>query len=197
MQPQPLHISGGLLYQLNIDDELSMLGEAWADTAASHHAPELTDVRTLIHRPIWDFISGRVERDIYHEMFDHVRRNGQPLTLSYHCDVPTARRRYTLSIEPAQRGGLLLTHTLTRVETRTAVPLFDPHVRRSDQTLTLCGFCNRVQCAGRWVLAEQAVTGLELFHHAHPPKLAPGVCASCIKRLGKRLHGSPPSARSA
>jgi hypothetical protein len=62
-------------------------------------------------------------------------------------------------------------------------PLLDPEAPRGEETLTMCGWCDRFEVDGEWVEVEEAAKRLELFSRPELPTLSHGICPDCNEML--------------
>ena len=62
-------------------------------------------------------------------------------------------------------------------------PLLDPEAPRAEDTLTMCGWCDRFEVDGEWVEVEEAALRLELFNRSELPVLSHGICPDCNEML--------------
>jgi hypothetical protein len=79
---------------------------------------------------------------------------------------------------------VLFSARLRSEEAREVVqPLLQVGTRRGDETLTMCGWCDRFEVDGEWVEIEDAAARLELFNRPELPTISHGVCPSCNETL--------------
>jgi len=62
-------------------------------------------------------------------------------------------------------------------------PLLATDLPRSEETLTMCGWCDRFLVGEEWVEVEEAAARLELFRLPELPAIVHGVCPSCAGML--------------
>ena len=79
-------------------------------------------------------------------------------------------------------GHILVTNWLERVEARPPMPLLEPAAARSEEYVTVCSWCKKVELPGAtWVEVEEAVEHLRLFDRAVLPQLTHGICPTCLE----------------
>ncbi len=86
----------------------------------------------------------------------------------------------------ARPGGrvVLFSARLRSEEPREApMPLLDPDTPRNDETLEMCGWCDRFEVDGEWVEVEEAARRLELFNRPELPAISHGICPDCNQML--------------
>jgi hypothetical protein len=175
-----------LLYQLNARDEISSVNEEWVSFAQANRG-ELLPARVL-GRPVWEFIGGMETQHIYRLLHRRVRSAGAPVGLSFRCDAPERRRLLGLNISAGPEQGLNYRVWTVKEEEREPVALLDPRRSRSEEFVSMCGWCKRVAVPpARWLEVEEAVVELSLFAEPHPPQLTHGICEDCSRGL---LHAT-------
>ena len=85
-----------------------------------------------------------------------------------------------------RNGALEFRSALLREEARPRVDLLAPDFPRTEQWLTLCAWCKKVNVAG-WVEVEEAVRQLGLFEPARLPRITHGVCPACEETFESAL----------
>jgi hypothetical protein len=169
-------------YQVDAENRLQSVSPDWVAFAQQNQSLQLK-ADAVLGQPLFGYIAGQATEHLYRLLFDHVRRTGVPAVVPFRCDGPKVRRFMELSIQPGPSGALSLEGRLLRVEERDAMELLDPSAKRSDERVTLCSWCKRVDAAGEWVEVELAVSRLGLFDSPLMPKLSHGMCPECAARV--------------
>jgi hypothetical protein len=169
-----------IAYRLDGDDRIADVSAEWGAFARENGAPELAG-RTVLGRPIWDFVAGVEARLLWSRLFARCRATRESRRLPYRCDGPDVRRYLVMALEAPGGSDILCVSHVMREEPRASVPLLDPAVPRTDEALLACSWCRKVYVGGRWVEVEQAVERLRLFERAELPSLTHGVCPACAE----------------
>lgn len=173
----------GIVYRLGLDGRITALGDAWAESALAHQAPELATGERL---PLWDAISDPTSRLLWQSIVARVREESVTLEVPYRCDAPDVRRWFVMRVTPEGRGGggVVFESFLVRDEPRLPVRLLDPSgPRAAAEPVVLCGWCARAVVGADWVEIETAVSRLGLLAGEHPPPLSHGICPDCAERV--------------
>jgi hypothetical protein len=177
-----------LLYQLNAQDEISSVNEEWLSFAQANEGTPLL-APWILGRRLWDFMGDPETEHIYRQLHRRVRAGHEAIRITFRCDGPERRRLLELDITAGSEGGLTYRVRTVREEDRPAVPLLDAHQPRSEEFVTMCGWCKRVSVgAGEWLEVEKAVVALSLFDEPRPPQLTHGICEECSLRLDQALE---------
>ena len=62
-------------------------------------------------------------------------------------------------------------------------PLLSADAPRGEQTLTMCGWCDRFLVGDQWVEVEEAAARLGLFQLGEMPAISHGICPDCGEML--------------
>ena len=130
-------------------------------------------------------MAGQDLKKLQRLLLRRVRDELGDVELPFRCDGPGVRREMDLRIL-ARPGGrvVLFTASLRSEEEReTPMPLLDPDTPRGEDTLEMCGWCDRFEVDGEWVEVEEAVRRLQLFARAELPALSHGICPDCNRML--------------
>jgi hypothetical protein len=105
--------------------------------------------------------------------------------LPFRCDGPAVRREMDINIAPQASGSFVVFSARLRTEERREEfqPLLASETPRGEETLTMCGWCDRFLVEGDWVEVEEAVTRLGLFQLPEMPAISHGVCPDCTQML--------------
>ncbi len=90
-----------------------------------------------------------------------------------------------IHIASQSAGRFVLFSARLRAEERReqSQPLLAANAPRSEETLTMCGWCDRFLVGGEWVEVEEAAARLELFASPRLPAISHGVCPNCTEML--------------
>jgi hypothetical protein len=107
------------------------------------------------------------------------------VNLPFRCDGPTVRREMDIRIASQASGRFVVFSARLRAEERRAEfqPLLAAETPRGEETLTMCGWCDRFLVDGEWVEVEEAVARLGLFQLPEMPAISHGVCPDCTEML--------------
>jgi hypothetical protein len=102
--------------------------------------------------------------------------------LPFRCDGPTVRREMDIRIASQASGRFVVFSAQLLVEEQRDEfqPLLAAGTPRGEETLTMCGWCDRFLVEGEWVEVEEAVARLGLFQL---PAIDHGVCPDCTEML--------------
>jgi hypothetical protein len=114
-----------------------------------------------------------------------IRGELRSVDLPFRCDGPAVRREMDIRISSRSSGRFVLFSARLRGEERRDEfqPLLAAETPRGEETLTMCGWCDRFLVGGEWVEVEEAVTQLELFTLPKMPTISHGVCPDCSEML--------------
>jgi len=169
-------------YTLDAEDRITGVSSEWVAFACENQAADLT-LEHVVGQPLLEFISDEETRLIYQVLLSKVRTTGHSLRVKFRCDSPALRRFMELEIAPLDEGALCLGGRLLKAEPREAVPLLDTNQPRSDEILTICGWCKRVHLPEAWVEVEEAVERMQLFEQPRLPRLSHGICPACDLKM--------------
>lgn len=165
-------------YHIDSEERLTCANDEWLAFAVENNSSHLTR-KSVLERPLWDFITGMETRHLYRLIFSKVKKTGMPVKIPYRCDSPELRRFMEMEIVPVKDGSVQMNCTLLRVEPRPRMDLLDPFMDRSNEFLTICSWCRRVKIGSGWVEVEEAVQRLNLFEAQRLPQLTHGICPDC------------------
>jgi len=167
-----------LSYAIDEQDRLVRVDEGYYRFAEENGWAEAA---TSLGRSLWDYVGGEDLRKVQRLLLRRVRDEVGEVELPFRCDGPGVRRRMEIRIA-AGRGGraVLFSARLRDEEEREApMPLLDPATPRGEETLVMCGWCDRFEVEGEWVEVEEAARRLELFDRPELPALGHGICPEC------------------
>lgn len=176
-----------LAYWIDEHDQMVCVSENWLNSARANGAPHLTPEAAL-YRPLWEFVSNHETQVFYRALLERVRAGNWSVSLPFRSDSPTVVRFLELRLSPTSEGLIRFdTHVLEELG-REYNPLLDATVVRSDDFITLCSWCKKVETGlGRWQEVEDASVSLNLIDVLPLPSLTHGVCADCQEMLERAL----------
>jgi hypothetical protein len=136
-------------------------------------------------RTLWDFVAGEELQKLQRMLLRRIRGEVRSVELPFRCDGPTVRREMDVRIAARSSGRLVLFSARPRSEERRPrfQPLLAADAPRSEETLTMCGWCDRFLVGEEWVEVEEAAARLGLFQRTELPAIAHGVCPDCGEML--------------
>jgi hypothetical protein len=142
------------------------------------------EAATSLGRSLWDYVAGEEMKKLQRMLVRRIREEVGSVELPFRCDGPGVRREMDIRIV-ARPGGraVLFSARLRSEEEREEQPLLDPEAARSEEALTMCGWCDRFEVDGEWVEVEEAARRLELFNRPELPGLSHGICPDCSEML--------------
>lgn len=161
-------------YRIDGDDTLVSAGGAWSTFAEANggFSPD------PLGASLWSSIVGEDVRAIWRLLLQRVRRTDELAVFVYRCDAPDTRRLLQMELVPGSDGAVEFRSQPVREDTRVRVSLIDPRATRSDDVVTVCGWCARVRL-GDWIEPEEAVDRLGLLAGDLQPRLTHGICDAC------------------
>ena len=101
--------------------------------------------------------------------------------LPFRCDGPAVRREMEIRIVARPGGRVVLFSARLRSEEERESPPAAARSRapRSEETVEMCGWCDRFEVDGEWVEVEEAAKRLQLFNRPELPALSHGICPDC------------------
>lgn len=144
-----------------------------------------SEAGSSLGRSLWDYVTGHELVKLQRLLVRRIRDEVGDIELPFRCDGPDVRREMNIRIV-ARPGGrvVLFSARLRSEEERDAPqPLLDSEAPRSDETVEMCGWCDRFEVDGEWVEVEEAVKRLQLFNRPELPALSHGICPDCNEML--------------
>jgi hypothetical protein len=113
-----------------------------------------------------------------------IRSEVREVELPFRCDGPDVRREMNIRISANASGRIVLFSARPREEVpRQAQPLLDPEAPRGEETIEMCGWCDRFRVDGEWVEVEVAAKRLNLFARDGLPAISHAICGDCSELL--------------
>jgi hypothetical protein len=136
-------------------------------------------------RSLWDFVAGDELRKLQRMLLRRVRGELGSVELRFRCDGPALRREMDIRIASQASGRYVLFSAQLRAQEPRAEfqPLLATYAQRGEETLTMCGWCDRFLVGDDWVEVEEAAARLRLFERAELPTISHGVCPDCTGML--------------
>jgi len=174
--------TAALSYAIDEQDHLVKVDRGYYTFAAENGWEEAS---TSLGRSLWDYVAGEEMRKLQRMLVRRVRDEIGDVELPFRCDGPEVRRRMDIRIvaRPGGRAVLFSARLRSEEEREEPQPLLDPEAPRGEETLTMCGWCDRFEVGGEWVEVEEAARRLELFDRPDLPVLHHGICPDCTELL--------------
>jgi len=136
-------------------------------------------------RSLWDFVAGSEMQKVQRILLRRIRDEVREVELPFRCDGPDVRREMQIKIVSHSSGRTVMFAARVDSEQRRNghQPMLDPLAPRGDETLAMCGWCDRFEVDGEWLEVEEAAKRLDLFRRNRLPALDHGVCPACSKLL--------------
>jgi hypothetical protein len=163
-----------------------IVNEAWLSFADENDARNLTR-DFVLGKSLWEFITDKETRHLYQIMLDKVRTSKSAITIPFRCDSPNCRRYMELKIEALTEDLIQFSSRILKQEFRDPNKLLDESENRSNQTLTICGWCKKVKAGAEWVEVEEAIEYFGLYENVPIPQLTHGMCPTCSENLRREL----------
>ncbi len=134
---------------------------------------------------LWDFVAGQELEKLQRMLLRRVRGELRSVDLPFRCDGPEVRRKMDIHIASQASGRYVVFSALLREEEGRDEfqPLLAAETPRGEETLTMCGWCDRFLVDSEWVEVEEAVARLGLFELPRMPAIDHGVCPDCTEML--------------
>jgi hypothetical protein len=167
-----------LSYAIDEHDHLIRLDEGYYRFAEENGWRE---AGTSLGRSLWDYVAGHEMRKLQRLLLRRIRDEVGDVELPFRCDAPDVRREMNIRIVARPGGRLVLFSARLRSEEarEEPMPLLAPETARGEETLEMCGWCDRFEVEGEWVEVEEAAKRLELFKRSQLPQISHGVCPDC------------------
>jgi hypothetical protein len=136
-------------------------------------------------RTLWDYVAGDDLVKLQRLLLRRVRDEVGDVELPFRCDGPGVRREMNIRIVARPGGRVVLFSARLRSEEarETPMPLLDPDAPRGEDTLPMCGWCDRFEVGGEWIEVEEAAKRLDLFNRPELPAISHGICPDCSEML--------------
>jgi hypothetical protein len=170
-----------LNYAIDHDDRLIQVDEGFYEFAAANGWDGASD---CLGRALWDFVAGTELVKLQRILLRRIRSEVREVELPFRCDGPDVRREMDIRISANASGRLVLFSASPREEVRREPqPLLDVSAPRGEDTIEMCGWCDRFRVDGEWVEVEVAAERLNLFARTELPAISHGICDDCSALL--------------
>jgi hypothetical protein len=171
-----------LTYAIDEEDRLVKVDDGYYRFAEENGWSE---VGASLGRSLWDFISGEELTKLQRMLLRRLRSEVRSVELPFRCDSPDLRREMMVRIVAHASGRSVLFAAFMESEEVRDIhqPMLDPNVPRSQETLTMCGWCDRFLIDGEWVEIEVAAERLGLFQPSELPAISHDICPDCSEIL--------------
>jgi len=171
-----------LSYAIDEQDHLVRADEGYYRFAEENGWDEAS---TSLGRSLWDYVAGEEMKKVQRILVRRIRDEVGSVELPFRCDGPAVRRKMDIRIaaRPGGRAVLFSARLRAEEEREEPQPLLNPEVPRAEDTIDMCGWCDRFDVEGEWVEVEEAARRLELFNRPELPALSHGICPDCNEML--------------
>jgi len=174
------------IYQIDSDDRIVDVNDDWLSFGAENVYNLSQDL--VVNKLLWNFIAGNETRYLYKVMLDKVRTNRVKFKVPFRCDSPDCRRFMELEVFSPNEKLIEFRCRVVKLEFRPAISLLDINTDRSNEFVTMCGWCKKIYVSAQWLEIEDAITELDLFEAAKLPQLTHGICLSCKETVIQLLN---------
>ncbi|HWP92571.1 MAG TPA: hypothetical protein VNN20_10300 [Thermodesulfobacteriota bacterium] len=176
---------GSRTFVLQIDNHnrINYVDDEWLSFASENDAGFLTRDQVL-NKHIFKFISAFETILLYQLIFEKVRNKNKKVTVPLRCDSPDYRRYMYVECQPSSKDHItIISHLIKQLE-REYVSLLDYKLERTDETISICSWCKKVNIDKNiWVEAEVVEGILKISPKPNPPKLSHTACPACYNGL--------------
>lgn len=168
-----------LEYVVREDLTIRSVGGPW-DRFARENGVQDLNAGAVVGRRLGDFIADPGTRGIYKGLVERVLAAGDRVRFAYRCDAPDRRRFMRMSMERVGPGLVRFRSRILREEPRPAQPILAPDIPRSADLVRMCGWCKKIELAGRgWLEVEDYVRDPEVWSEPPLPRVSHGMCPEC------------------
>lgn len=168
-------------YEVDRNDIIVALSDDWDATINDHHDPKLLS-RSLIGKPLSDFISGDVSMMFTETMIASARVQQKPIIKPYRCDSPTRKRRMQMILTPFLEGHVRVEHQqVTETPWQHPMHMRTVGTRQRVGKIKRCSMCNNLLDGEAWVTQDAYFAN---HIQTNPESLAVfyGICPNCSQR---------------
>jgi hypothetical protein len=169
---------------LRVDGEniVTAVDDAWQRLAAGGFRVAGVGSPVVVGAPFHQTVESSDTYALYEAMFERVRARFRVAVdvraVSRDCAV-----RYELGLVPhGSSGEVVVSLRFLREQQRWTLPLLDPAVRRLDESVEICDFCQCV-LGFDWVEPQIACRQLRVDVGGPQPRLRSTVCGRCERRV--------------
>jgi hypothetical protein len=167
-----------LSYAIDEHDHLIRVDDGYYRFAEENGWP---GAATSLGRSLWDYVAGDEMRKLQRLVVRRVRDALGKVELPFRCDGPETRREMDIRIAARPGGRVVLFSARLRAEEPRDLPqlLLEPTMPRGEETLEMCGWCDRFEIEGEWLEVEEVTRRLQLFARPELPAISHGICPDC------------------
>lgn len=136
--------------------------------------------KSVIGVPLQEVVDCQQTSHLYRILLSRVRYHNQTLELPLRVDGPDSRRWMKMKIRRlAGSENVQFESQTVRQEPREPLGVFQSDRKRSDDTVEMCSWCNKLKTEAGWLDAEEACKELGLEDTELVPKLVNSLCKEC------------------
>lgn len=144
----------------------------------------IDDRLQLIGRSLWDFMPGKVPRQLWQVLQRRVRAIGAPVFFPLRNDSASERSLVDVELHALGNDDIRCVQQPMWQQRRPAIALLDANYPRDARALVRCYWCARVQVRlGLWLEIEPAQQLLGLAATATLPRIHDSACLSCKQSI--------------
>lgn len=175
------------IYEIDAHDRLVGLSGSWSDFAERNGGSHV-QAEYVLHTSLWKHIAGLENRLLYSEILACVRAHRRKVRFTFRCDGPTTMRELQMDIALAAQHACRFTTVTLRESEQPYLALLDPASEKSDECLSVCNWCMRIQAhATVWCDLRAGMGRLGLLGLTRWPRVSFTICSDCLGRLAERL----------
>jgi hypothetical protein len=176
-----------VIYIIDHDDRIIFTNDEWKQFALENDAPEMISEK-VINQKFWNYLSGETIINIYQAILQRVR-GGKAIKYNFRCDTPTAARILQMNITMLENETVQFETVLVQSKERALQKILDRYSPRTEEIITMCSWCNRINLSDEWHEVEEAISRLELFEQGSLPQISHGMCEDCFEIVTKEFLG--------
>jgi hypothetical protein len=177
------------VHRIDVHGRLISVNPAWLDFAAENGWPVTMD--DVLGQPLMNSITDPNTHYLYGLLMTRLRHGRGPFSFNYRCDAPDCRRLLRMRMFADQGTGEIEFHNdVLRIDRRPSQILLKQPRPQTSESITLCGFCKRVDVGGAWVEVEEAIMRLRLFDRDPMPATEHRVCPDCAHKVAQVADGN-------
>jgi hypothetical protein len=168
-----------LAYQIDAQDIVVAVNEAWSASAHAHGRQDLAPHRVL-GQSLWQCIRAPAVRAWYAPLLDRLRAVQGAAVIPFWYEGPDGKNCLQLSLTAGADHAVAFVARTVRMAGWGPGALYTLEGRRAPEWLTICSWCTRIRRAeGLWVAVDQAVGQPAMWQEEPWPQLTHGVCPTC------------------
>ena len=172
------------VYHIDKDDKIFHVNKSWNEFAVENDSSHL--VNSVLEKPIWDYISDGLVKNLYKELISAVRITKEAVHISFRCDSPEKMRFLEMQLFPLMDDGIAFHNILLREKTKEEGFTAEIIAIMAQAGFSMCSSCNRINVGGEWMelvdaLKERKIEGTTLIAHY-------GMCSECATSLNKSIE---------